>query len=153
MNAPKNSRKRVVGTHDPRALCPTEFMRARHPELFSDTRIIHEPRLSREVFEYQLETLTTRKQEAEFENFCRRLCEREICPNLVPQTGPTGGGDGKVDTETYPVADELSSRWYEGSGTRASKERWAFAFSAKQDWRSKVSSDVQKEHVPPLVET
>lgn len=144
MNAQKNSRSKVVGTRDPRSLRPTEFMRARHPELFPDTEIVHEPRLGREVFEYQLETLTTRKQEAEFENFCRRLCEREICPNLIPQTGPTGGGDGKVDTETYPVADELSLRWYEGSGTQASNERWAFAFSAKQDWRSKASSDTQK---------
>jgi len=49
-----------------------------------------------------------------------------------------------VDTETYPVADELALGWYEGVGREASQERWAFAFSAKKDWRSKVRSDVEK---------
>jgi len=69
---------------------PSEYMRARRPELFSDSRIESEPLLGRELLEYHLETLTSRKGEAKFEYFCRRLCEREICPNLLPQTGPTG---------------------------------------------------------------
>jgi hypothetical protein len=30
---------------------PSEYMRARRPELFSDTRLIEETRLKREVFE------------------------------------------------------------------------------------------------------
>jgi hypothetical protein len=68
------------------------------PELFSDSRLVEQPRLTREVFEYHLETLTSRKQEIEFEAFCRRLAEKELCPNLLPQTGPTGGGDSKVDS-------------------------------------------------------
>jgi site-specific recombinase XerC len=38
------------------------------------------------------ETDTSRSQEVKFERFARRLAEREICPNLLPQTGPTGGG-------------------------------------------------------------
>src|SRR4030066_4988 len=108
-------------------LRPSEFMRARHPELFSDSKVTAVPQLPREVFEYHLETLTRKKQEIEFEHFARRLAEKEICPNLIPQTGPTGGGDSKVDTETYPVADALSIRWYEGIGQEASQERWAFA--------------------------
>jgi hypothetical protein len=119
-------------------------MRARRPELFSDSQLIHEPQLSREVFEYQLETLTSRKQEIEFEHFCRKLAEKEICPNLLPQTGPTGGGDSKVDSETYPVADEIALRWYEGIGREAAQERWGFAFSAKKKWRPKVRADVEK---------
>jgi hypothetical protein len=94
------------------------------------------------VFENHLETLTNRKQENDFEHFCRKLAEKEICPNLIPQTGPTGGGDSKVDTETYPVADAISLIWYEGIGREASQERWAFAFSAKKKWRPKVDSDV-----------
>jgi hypothetical protein len=121
---------------------PSEYMRARRPELFSDSHIIEESRLKREVFEYRLETLTSRKQEYEFEHFCRRLAEKEICPNLLPQTGPTGGGDSKTDTETYPVADDIALRWYEGIGREASKERWAFAFSAKKKWRPKARQDV-----------
>lgn len=123
---------------------PSKFMRGRRPELFSDSEEVSEIRLTREVFEYQLDTLTRRKQETEFEHFCRRLAEKEICPNLIPQTGPTGGGDSKVDAETYPVADEIALRWYEGIGREAAQKRWAFAFSAKRDWHSKVRSDVEK---------
>ncbi len=120
---------------------PRELMRIRHPDLFSDTRIDGIPRLPREVFEYHLDTLTSRKQEYEFEHFCRKLAERELCPNLRIQTGPTGGGDSKVDTETYPVADEIAERWWIGSPA-AGSEWWAFAFSAKKDWRAKIRSDV-----------
>ncbi|MCK4783141.1 MAG: hypothetical protein KAV87_05270, partial [Desulfobacteraceae bacterium] len=78
------------------------------------------------------------------EHFCRRLAEKELCPNLLPQTGPTGGGDSKVDTETFPVADTIAERWYEGDPKRAARERWAFAFSAKKKWRPKVKDDVRK---------
>jgi hypothetical protein len=124
---------------------PSEYMRARRPELFSDSRIESEPLLSRELFEYHLETLTSRKEEAKFEHFSRRLCEREICPNLLPQTGPTGGGDSKTDSENYPVAESIAMRWYEGVDPVASaKERWSFAFSAKKKWRQKAISDVEK---------
>jgi len=123
---------------------PSEYMRARRPELFSDSKIIEEPLLSREVLEYQLDTLTSRKQEYEFEHFSRRLAEKELCPNLLPQTGPTGGGDSKTDTETYPVADDISLRWYEGIGRKAAQERWAFAISAIKEWKRKVRSDVDK---------
>ncbi len=120
---------------------PRDFMRARHPDLFSDTRVVVAHRLSKAVFEYHLDTLTSRKQEYEFEYFCRKLAEKTICPNLRPQTGPTGGGDSKVDTETYPVAKEIAERWWIGSPS-AGSERWAFAFSAKKSWKSKVEADV-----------
>jgi hypothetical protein len=125
-------------------LHPSEFMRDRHPDLFSDSRITKQYHLPQDVFEYHLETLTRRKQELEFEHFARKLAEKEICPNLLPQTGPTGGGDSKVDTETYPVADNIAIRWYEGIGQEASRERWGFAISAKKEWRSKIRSDVAK---------
>ena len=121
---------------------PSDFMRGRRPGLFSDTVVKRGPLLTRAQLEYHLETLTARKQEIAFENFCRQLAQKEICPNLLPQTGPTGGGDSKADTQTYPVADALSLRWLEGVGREAAQERWAFAFSAKKDWRGKVESDV-----------
>jgi len=114
---------------------PSEFMRARRPELFSDSKVTNEPRLTREVFEYHLDTLTSRKEETIFEHFARRLAEKEICPNLLPQTGPTGGGDSKVDTETYPVAASISFLWYEGLDQGAGSDRWGFAFSAKEKWK------------------
>lgn len=121
---------------------PREWMRARHPDLFSDTRVDDTPRFSKAVFEYHLDTLTSRKQEYEFEHFCRKLAEKEICPNLRVQTGPTGGGDSKVDTETYPVAEEIAERWWIGSPS-AGAERWAFAFSAKKAWKPKIKADVE----------
>jgi tetratricopeptide (TPR) repeat protein len=123
---------------------PREFLKARRPERFSDSEPITVPVLDRSMLEYHLGTLTSRSQEADFARFALRLAEREVCPNLLPQTGPTGGGDSKVDTETYPVADGLSLIWYSGIGREASSERWAFAFSAKKDWRAKVKSDVAK---------
>ena len=99
--------------------------------------------LAKSAFEYHLETLTNRKEEYEFEHFCRKLAEKEICPNLTVQTGPTGGGDSKADAETYPVARDISERWWVGSSA-AGSERWAFAFSAKRRWKSKLISDVEK---------
>ena len=121
---------------------PRDLMRIRHPDLFSDTQVDDVPQLARPAFEYHLDSLTNRKQEIEFEYFCRKLAEREICPNLRLQTGPTGGGDSKVDSETYPVAEEISERWWIGTPS-AGKERWAFAFSAKKDWKTKVKADVR----------
>lgn len=123
---------------------PSDFMRSRRPELFSDAIAPHEePPIDPAVFEYHLDTLTSRKEETRFEHFCRKLAEKELCPNLLPQTGPTGGGDSKVDSETYPVDESIAERWYAGE-QQAAHERWAFAFSAKKDWRPKVKSDVEK---------
>lgn len=122
---------------------PSQFMRARRPELFSDSTPRTENQLNKDVLDYRLSILTSRKQEIDFEHFCRRIAEQEICPNLVAQTGPTGGGDSKVDSETYPVSERISTRWYQGFPGNSSEERWAFAFSAKSEWRSKVRSDVE----------
>ena len=123
---------------------PREFMSKRRPEVFSDSVEKQQPILDRSQLEYYLTTLTSRNQEVEFASFAQKLAERTICPNLRPQTGPTGGGDSKVDSETYPVSDFLALTWYEGIAREASSERWAFAFSAKKDWRSKVRSDIAK---------
>jgi hypothetical protein len=127
-----------------RLFSPREFLKGRRPERFSDTVRIDEPTLDRAMLEYHVATLTSRGQENDFEHFARHLAQKEICPNLLPQTGPTGGGDSKVDSETYPVADDLSLAWYVGTGREAASERWAFAFSAKEKWRPKVRSDVEK---------
>lgn len=126
-----------------RGFDPRAFLKARRPLLFSDSEPAEGIALPREVFEYHLETITSRKQEYNFEHFARKLIEKEVCPNLIPQTGPTGGGDGKVDSETYPVSEKLAKRWYHANALSAANERWAFAFSAMQDWRSKVGNDVK----------
>lgn len=123
---------------------PRAFLKARRPERFSDSISTERVSLDRSALEYHLDTLTNRGQENDFESFARMLCEREVCPNLLPHTGPTGGGDSKVDAETYPVADALSLIWVAGVGSSADSERWGFAFSAKKEWRSKVKGDVAK---------
>ncbi len=95
------------------------------------------------TLEYHLDSITSRNQTQDFEIFCRKLCERTICPNLRAHTGPDGGGDSKVDTETYPVAEEIAALFYIGE-PKAAQERWAFAFSAKEDWKTKAKDDVKK---------
>lgn len=116
-------------------------MRANRPYLFSDSEQRTAYRLSESEFRHHLATLTDRNQHKDFEVFCRRLAERTICPNLRPQTGPEGGGDGKVDTETYPVAPEVAERWYQGL-SEAGDGYWGFAFSTKRTWVGKVRVDV-----------
>jgi hypothetical protein len=127
-------------TH-PQMPLPSEYMRKRRPHLFSDTLASAESTLTKEFLSYHLSTMTSRNGETTFEHFARKLAEAEICPNLVPNTGPTGGGDAKADTETYPVGKDVALRWYQGEQAAAT-ERWAFAISAKKAWTGKVRSDV-----------
>lgn len=121
---------------------PSEIMRDKRPYLYSDSTVTCAYELGRSEFSHYLETLTDRNQHKDFENFARRLCEREICPNLRPQTGPEGGGDGKVDTDTYPVSGEISERWFLGTAN-SGNESWGFAVSAMKRWSGKVRSDVE----------
>lgn len=123
---------------------PKQFLKMRRPERFSDTVASAVPALDRAMLEYHLSTLTNRNEELLFEEFSKALLQRTVCPNLLPHTGPSGGGDSKVDSETYPVAPLLALSWYVGEPDKASTERWAFAFSAKEDWRPKVRSDIGK---------
>ena len=128
---------------DPRdKLFPSAFMRHLRPEYYSDTPDRAAYVLDEAVFRFHLNSITERNETHGFEIFCRKLCERVICPNLKPATGPEGGGDSKADAETIPVSDEVSRHWYFGDAN-AGKERWAFAFSAKRDWSKKVRSDVK----------
>lgn len=121
-----------------------EFFKKMHPNSFSDSKIIKKAKLSKDFFSYYLDTLTNQSKEKDFEEFCRKLIEVVICPNLIPQTGPTGGGDSKVDSETYPVSESIAETWLNGYADSAHKERWAFAISAKKDWKHKLKSDVAK---------
>ncbi|MDP3066534.1 MAG: hypothetical protein Q8N08_07335 [Methanobacteriaceae archaeon] len=124
---------------------PKNFMKQRRPGIFSDSQIIKESQLNSLKLEYHLGTLSTRKQEYDFEEFARKLCQYEIQPNLRPQTGPVGGGDGKVDTETTPVSETLRDIYYYGI-VQESGERWGFAFStiARSNLKKKIESDVKK---------
>lgn len=117
-------------------------MRARRPHLYSDTEQVRASNLTHEVLSYHLETLTKQKDETRFELFAQRLAQKFISPNIRPQTGPTAGGDGKSDAETYPVTAEIAERWFVGDPADSS-ERMAFAFSAEKAWKPKVREDVK----------
>lgn len=121
---------------------PSVFMRGRRPSLYSDSVVDSTEPLSRAEFEYRLDTITARSEEAQFQRFVHALLEVEVCPNLIPQTGPTGGGDSKVDTETYAVADGIADRWWSGIARKAANDSWAFAISAMKDWRTKARRDI-----------
>ncbi len=116
----------------------------RRPEYFSDSKIIDEALLPREVLAYELSKISTNQKQDEFETLCRRLAEKYITPNLVPQVGPTGGGDGKTDSETYPVSPSISDRWFIPENGWNKNEKWAFAISAKEAWKGKAKGDIKK---------
>lgn len=116
-------------------------MRDLRPENYSDSAGRTDYELDAAVFDHHLETLTRRNQTHDFETFCRKLCERAICPNLRAQTGPDGGGDSKADGESFAVADELTDILFEGEAN-SGRERWAFAFSTKAQWQRKIREDV-----------
>ena len=120
---------------------PSGFMRKLRPELYSDT--VDRPLyvLDRAMLEFQLETMTARNEHQRFEIFCRKLCQRVICPNIRPQSGPEGGGDGKTDADTFPVAEAITDLGYIGT-PGPGREEWGFAFSAMKDWKRKVTTDV-----------
>lgn len=122
---------------------PRAYLKVRRPHLFSDSQIKQElAPIDRNQLEYALETLTFRQEEIRFEQFARHLAKKEICPNLIPHTGPTGGGDGKTDSENYQVSEEIAALWYIGDPRRASAEKFAFCFSAKKDWKTKCRADI-----------
>jgi len=125
-------------------MTPSEFYKQRRPELFSDSEIISQATLPREVLAYELSKISTNQKQDEFETLCRRLAEKFIAPNLIPQVGPTGGGDGKTDSETYPVSENISDRWFTPENGWDKDENWAFAISAKEAWKGKAKGDVKK---------
>lgn len=123
---------------------PTEFYKQRRPENFSDSELIQEAVLTRELLAFELSQISTNQKQDQFETLCRRLAEKFIAPNLIPQVGPTGGGDGKTDFETHPVSVQISERWFIPENGWNNDEKWAFAISAKEKWKPKLKSDIQK---------
>jgi hypothetical protein len=121
-----------------------EFLKNRHPEQFSDSIEIEDSVLDRAVLEHHLSTLNKRNQELVFETYAKCICEKVICPNLLEQTGPVAGGDGKVDTQTFPVSEQIRNLWFEGINESLREERWAFAVSTQVTWKTKCQNDIRK---------
>lgn len=121
---------------------PRDLLKRLHPDQFSDSKEIDKVECSREILDFQLSRLSEQNMHFNFEEFIRKLLEREICPNLIEETGPAGGGDGKVDTENFPVSKKIQKFWWYGLNT--SNDRWAFAISLKKTWKTKCNSDIKK---------
>lgn len=120
------------------------YYRELRPYYFSDSSVIYDIPLTRELFDAQLALLSTKKMQSEFENFVVGCACRLLTPNIKPQTGPDGGGDGKVDSETYIVSPDISDKWFVEDEGASGNEKWAFAISCKKTWKPKVASDVEK---------
>ena len=127
-----------------KGLTPFEYYRKARPEYFSDTKVVYKVTLKEEQFQYIMDRLSSDMKQDLFENLTKSLALRFITPNIIPQTGPTGGGDGKTDLETHPVADEIADKWYVSDGGCRGSEKWAIAISCKEEWESKVKGDVKK---------
>ena len=117
------------------------YYRRLRSNLFSDTEIIYETKLTKEVFDLKLQQLSQDKKQSEFESFALAVASRLVTPNIKPQTGPDGGGDGKVDGETYPVDKSISDKWWVTEGSTGD-QRWAIAISVKKKWEAKLVGDV-----------
>jgi len=121
---------------------PNQFYKNLRPEYFSDSKTTYKIELPREILANEIENISVNQKQDQFETLARKLCEIYVAPNLIPQVGPTGGGDGKTDTETYPVSSDISERWYVPENGWTKGENWAFAISSKKQWKPKLKSDI-----------
>jgi hypothetical protein len=80
----------IHGANPGKVISPSQFMRQIRPELYSDSTSRVKHQLKAEILSHHLDTIAERNQTHDFELFCRKLCERTICPNLRPATGPEG---------------------------------------------------------------
>jgi len=118
-----------------------KYYRELRPEKFSDSKVNY--KMPKEVFEFQLDQLSTYMKQDEFEEFTRQIVCRLITPNIIPQTGPTGGGDGKTDLETHTVSEDIATHWYVPNGGCHGEDKWAMAISCKAAWSPKIDNDVK----------
>jgi len=122
---------------------PNDIYKNLRPEYFSDSETIYKVKLPKETLAYEIESISINQKQDQFETLARKLAEKYVVPNLIPQVGPTGGGDGKTDSETYPVSESISNKWYTPESGWEKGENWAFAISSKEDWRGKLRSDIK----------
>ncbi|PLT23550.1 hypothetical protein, partial [Psychrobacter sp. MES7-P7E] len=123
---------------------PKQFLKNRRPEQFSSSEKMISSQLDRVHLETYLSNLNAKSKELAFETFVKEICQKTICPNLLEQTGPVAGGDGKTDTQTFPVSEQNKLLWYVGVNSNANNERWAFAVSTQKSWKTKCKKDVEK---------
>lgn len=61
------------------------YYRRLRSNLFSDTEVVYETKLTPELFDLKLQQLSQDKKQSEFENFVLVLAARLVTPNIKPQ--------------------------------------------------------------------
>jgi hypothetical protein len=64
----------------------SEFYKELRPEYFSDSKEEQEVLLPKATLAHELSTLSTNMKQDDFENLARKMAEKLISPNLIPQT-------------------------------------------------------------------
>lgn len=99
--------------------------------------------LSKEEIEHYLDGLTVGRREYEFEYFCRRLAEREICPDIQTYASFAADGDGKVDVKASLAMGETTKHWWVGTA-RAEPDPWLFVFGVGKRWKIRLKADIDE---------
>lgn len=93
---------------------------------------------------FNLEQLSQRNAQHEFEHLCRHLARARICLNILPATGPVqSGGDQGRDFETFRshlVNSPLRNRSFIGL---LSDKMLAFACTLEKKTKAKIKKDVE----------
>jgi hypothetical protein len=94
-----------------------------------------------EQIRFALENLSERNGQHEFEHLCRHFARHRICFNVLPATGPVGGGgDQGRDFESFRTFIQgLGSGKFGGA---AEGKKLAFACSLQKEVNRKIRSDV-----------
>lgn len=95
---------------------------------------------------FELEQLSVRNEQHEFDNLCRHLARARICSNILPATGPVAaGGDQGRDFETFrtyladsPIADSS----FVGL-TSEGPVAFACTLTDKKNITGKIKSDIK----------
>ncbi len=96
---------------------------------------------------YFIETLNRENGGALFEKLATSLVEKEVCSNILPSTGPSGGGDKGIDARTFRSYLRDSSNLfnlYQSNEATSTRKRIIFCFSIEKDWKSKLKKDIEK---------
>ena len=50
----------------------------------------------KDLLDFKISSLSEKNIHFDFEDIVRKFMKREICPNLIEETGPASGGDGSL---------------------------------------------------------
>jgi hypothetical protein len=91
---------------------------------------------------FALENLSERNGQHEFEHLCRHFARHRICFNILPATGPVGGGgDQGRDFETFRTF--IYGLGNDKFAAQGDHKRLAFACSLQKQVEKKIRSDVK----------